>query len=47
LKQLEIANLSPKHLDELSLHAIRALKRMRRHLTVIMAFLQQADLFPG
>jgi transposase len=46
LKQHEIANLCPKHLDELSLHAIRALKRMRRRPTLIMAFWQQADLFP-
>ncbi len=46
LKQHEIANLCPKHLDELSLHAIRALKRMRRRPTLIMAFWQQAGLFP-
>jgi transposase len=46
LKQHEIANLCPKHLDELSLHAIRALKRMRRRPTLIVAFWQQADLFP-
>jgi transposase len=46
LKQHEIANLCPKHLDELSLQAIRALKRMRRRPTLVMAFWQQADLFP-
>jgi len=47
LKPHEIANLCSKHLGELSLHAIRALKRMRRRPTLIMAFWQQADLFPG
>ena len=36
----------PKNLGELSLHAIRALKRMRRRPTMIMAFWQQAELFP-
>jgi transposase len=46
LKQHEIANLSPKNLGELSLHAVRALKRMRRRPTLVMAFWQQADLFP-
>jgi transposase len=46
LKQHEIANLCPKHLGELSLHALRALKRMRRRPTLVMAFWQQADLFP-
>jgi transposase len=46
LKQHEIANFCPKHLDELSLQAIRALKRMRRRPTLVMAFWQQADLFP-
>lgn len=46
LKQREIANLCPRHLGELNLHAIRALKRMRRRPTLIMAFWQQAELFP-
>ena len=46
LKQHEIANLCPKHLSELSLHATHALKRMRRRPTLVMAFWQQADLFP-
>ena len=46
LKQHEIANLCPKHLSELSLQAVRALKRMRRRPTLITAFWQQADLFP-
>jgi transposase len=46
LKQHEVANLCPKNLADLSQHAIRALKRMRRRPTLIMAFWQQAELFP-
>jgi transposase len=46
LKQPEIANLCPKNLGELSLQAIRALKRMRRRPTLVIAFWQQAQLFP-
>jgi transposase len=46
LKQHEIANLCPKNLSELSLQAVRALKRMRRRPTLVMAFWQQAKLFP-
>ena len=46
LKQHEIANLCPKNLGELSLQAIRALKRMRRRPTLVIAFWQQAHLFP-
>jgi hypothetical protein len=46
LKQHEVVNLGPKNLSELSLHAIRALKRMRRRPTLIMAFWQQVELFP-
>jgi hypothetical protein len=46
LKRHEIANRRPKDLGELSLHAIRALKRMCRRPTLVMAFWQQADLFP-
>ena len=46
LKQHEIANLCPKSLSELSLQAVRALKRMRRRPTLVMAFWQQAELFP-
>jgi transposase len=45
-KQHEIANLCPKNLSELSLQAVRALKRMRRRPTLVMAFWQQAELFP-
>jgi transposase len=46
LKQHEIANHCPKNLSELSLQAVRALKRMRRRPTLVMAFWQQAELFP-
>jgi len=46
LKQHEITNLCPKNLGELSLQAIRALKRMRRRPTLVIAFWQQAQLFP-
>lgn len=46
LKHHEIANLCPKNLGELSLEAICALKRMRRRPTLIIAFWQQAELFP-
>jgi transposase len=45
LKQHEIANLCPKNFSELSLQAVRALKRMRRRSTLVMAFWQQAELF--
>jgi transposase len=46
LKQHELANLCPKHFGELSLYAVRALKRMRRRPTLVLAFWQQANLFP-
>jgi transposase len=46
LKQHELANFCPKDLRELSGHAIRALKRMRRRPRLVMAFWEQADLFP-
>lgn len=39
LKQHEIANLCRKNLGELSLQAIRALKRMRRRPTLLIACL--------
>ena len=42
----QIANLRPKNLGHLSTEAIRALKRMRRRPTLILAFWQQAELFP-
>jgi transposase len=46
LKHRELANHCPKHLGELSLQAVRALKRMLRRPTLIMAFCEQANLFP-
>ena len=46
LKQHELANFCPKGLGELSAQAIRALKRMRRRPSLVMAFWQQAELFP-
>jgi len=46
LKQYELANFCPKDLGELSVQATRALKRMRRRSSLVLAFWQQADLFP-
>lgn len=46
LKQHELANFCPKDLSELSVQAIRALKRMRRRPSLVTAFWQQAELFP-
>ena len=46
LKQHELANFCPKDLSELGVAAIRALKRMRRRPSLVMAFWQQAELFP-
>ena len=46
LKQHELANFCPKDLGELGVAAIRALKRMRRRPRLVMAFWQQAKLFP-
>jgi len=45
LKQHELANLCPKNLRDLSHHAIRALKRMRRRPTLVAAFWKQKGLF--
>jgi len=45
LKQHELANLCPKDLSELSHHAVRALRRMRRRPTLVAAFWKQAGLF--
>jgi len=44
-KHHELANFCPKTFTELSYHAIRALKRMRRRPKLITAFWQQAELF--
>lgn len=46
LKQHELANFCPQDLSELGVAAIRALKRMRRRPNLVMAFWQQAELFP-
>ena len=44
-KHHELPNFCPKTFTELSYHAIRALKRMRRRPTLIRAFWRQAELF--
>ncbi len=44
-KQHELPNLCPDNLWELSTHARRALRRMRRRPSLIIAFWKQADLF--
>jgi transposase len=44
-KQHELPNFCPKTFAELSLHAVRALKRMRRRPKLIAAFWKQAELF--
>lgn len=43
-KQHELPNLCPKDFSELSGHARRALRRMRRRPTLIAAFWKQAEL---
>jgi transposase len=45
-KQHELPNFCPTSFAQLSVHARRALKRMRRRPTLVMAFWQQAQLFP-
>lgn len=44
-KQHELPNFCPKTFAELSYHAVRALKRMRRRPRLITAFWKQAGLF--
>ena len=46
LKQHELANSCPKNLGELSHFGRKALRRMRRRPTLVMAFWEQAELFP-
>jgi transposase len=46
LKQHELPHFCPKDLSELSVQAVRARKRMRRRPHLVMAFWQQAELFP-
>jgi transposase len=45
LKHHELPNFCPKNLGELSIHAIRALRRLRRRPTLVDAFWKQAGLF--
>ena len=45
-KQHELPNFGPSSFAQLSVHARRALKRMRQRPTLVMAFWQQAQLFP-
>ena len=45
LKQHELANFCARHGWELSLHATRALRRMRRRPSLITAFWKQAELW--
>jgi len=44
-KQHELPNFCPKDCSELSYHARRALRRMRRRPTLVTAFWKQAELF--
>jgi hypothetical protein len=44
-EQHELPNFCPKNFSELSVHAVRALKRMRRRPKLIVAFWKQAELF--
>jgi hypothetical protein len=45
-KQHEVPNFCPKEFGALSNHARRALRRMRRRPALVMAFREQAELFP-
>ena len=45
-KRHELANFCPRDCGQLSYHARRALRRMRRRPSLVMAFWQQSDLFP-
>jgi hypothetical protein len=44
--QHELPNFCPVTFGQLSHHARRALRQMRRRPTLVIAFCQQADLFP-
>src|SRR5262245_65563746 len=44
-KHHELPNFCPKAFTELSYHAVKALKRMRRRPKLITAFWKQAELF--
>ena len=45
-KHHELPNFCPRDFIQLSCHARRALARMRRRPTLVMAFWEQAELFP-
>lgn len=45
-KQHELPNCRPATFWQLSHHACPALRRMRKRPTLVIAFWQQADLFP-
>ena len=45
LKHHELPNVCAKNLSELSYHAIRALRRLRRRPTLVTAFWKQSGLF--
>jgi transposase len=45
-KRHELPNFCPRDFGQLSYYARRALKRMHRRPSLVMAFWQQADLFP-
>ncbi len=45
-KQHELPNFCPQSFGQLSSYARRALRRMRRRPTLVMAFWEQAELFP-
>ena len=45
-KQHQLPNFCPSTFAQLSVQARSALKRMRRRPTLVMAFWQQANLFP-
>jgi transposase len=45
-KHHELPNFCPHDFTQLSYHARHTLRRMRRRPMLVMAFWQQADLFP-
>ena len=45
-KQHELPDFCPTTFGQLSHHARQALRRMRKRPTLVIAFWQQADLFP-
>jgi len=45
-KQHELPNFCPTTFGQLSHHALQALRRMRRRPSLVIAFWQQAELFP-